>query len=83
MASIVERPQKSGTDTSVTTSNYVGCRSIAHASSTNVSPSIRYDDFEVLNPQVFSGMTRAVNGMVKAQSAAADVRLALPAYIAL
>lgn len=32
------------------------------------------------NPQTFSSVTRSVNGVVKAQSAGADIRLATPSY---
>jgi hypothetical protein len=71
------------TDTSVTTSAFVGCRSIAHASNTNVSPSIRYDAFEVLNPQTMTIAARSVNGVVKAQAAGTAVSLARPARLAL
>ena len=70
------------TDTSLTTSAFVGCRSIAASGNTNVNPQVRYDNVEVLNPQTFT-VVRSVNGIVKAQAAGADVRLAQPAIVAL
>lgn len=70
------------TDTSLTTSDFIGLRSISSSANTNVNPEIRYDDFEVTNPQEFT-VTRSVNGVTKAQSSGADVRLAYPAYTAL
>jgi hypothetical protein len=66
------------TDTSLTTSNYVGARSITAAGNTNVNPAVRYDNYEVINPQTFT-ITRSVNGVTKAQSAGASVALAEPA----
>ncbi|MGQ4358859.1 hypothetical protein [Streptomyces sp. SAS_272] len=71
------------TDSSVTTAAFVGARSISAAGNTNVNPQVRYDSFEVLTPQTFSSVVRAVNGIVKAQSAGAAVALADPAHIAL
>lgn len=35
------------------------------------------------SPQTFSGVTRSVNGIVKAQAAGADIRLATPSYYSL
>ncbi|MFH9073456.1 carbohydrate binding domain-containing protein [Streptomyces alboflavus] len=69
-------------DTSLTTSASIGTRSIASSANTNINPEVRYDDYEVVNPQTFT-VTRSVNGVTKAQSAGADVRLAYPAYAAL
>ncbi|MET8475438.1 hypothetical protein ABZY90_19520 [Streptomyces sp. NPDC006422] len=70
------------TDTSLTTSAFLGARSISATANTNVNPQVRYDNYEVVNPQTFT-VTRSVNGVTKAQSAGADVRLAYPAYTAL
>ncbi|MFI1728178.1 hypothetical protein ACH40E_02845 [Streptomyces acidicola] len=70
------------TDTDLTTSSYIGLRSISASGNTNVNPEVRYDNFEITNPQKFT-VVRSVNGVTKAQSAAADVRLAYPAYTAL
>ncbi|QJT04348.1 hypothetical protein G9272_32030 [Streptomyces asoensis] len=69
-------------DTSVTTSNFVGTRSISAAANSNSSPQVRYDDLLVLNVQRFT-VTRSVNGIVKAQAAGEALRLAQPATSAL
>lgn len=69
-------------DTSHTTSNYVGGRSIAASANTNVNPEIRYDDMAVINPQNLT-VTRSVNGVVKAHAAGAAVSLAYPTPLAL
>ncbi|MEU0671368.1 hypothetical protein ABZ330_00450 [Streptomyces sp. NPDC006172] len=69
-------------DTSVTTSTYVGCRSISSPSTTNVNPSVRYDQFEVVSPQTMT-VTRAVNGITKAHAAGTAISLADPAIVAL
>jgi hypothetical protein len=74
--------QLSTTDTSVTTSSSVGVRAFAGSGNTNVGPQARFDNFKVVNPQTFT-VTRSVNGVVKAHSAGADVRLAYPAITAL
>lgn len=69
-------------DTSITTSTFVGARSISAAGNTNVTPTIRYDDFEVLNPQLMT-VVRSVNGVVKAHAAGAPIGLAQPAHLPL
>ncbi|WP_086765327.1 hypothetical protein [Streptomyces bobili] len=69
-------------DTSITTSVFVGARSISAAGNTNVNPVIRYDDFEVLNPQLMT-VVRSVNGVVKPHAADTAVGLAQPAHLAL
>ncbi|MGQ4358572.1 hypothetical protein [Streptomyces sp. SAS_272] len=70
------------TDFDITTSAYVGARSIAAPGNTNVSPTVRFDDFEVLNPQLMT-VVRSVNGVVKPVPADTPIRLAQPAYLAL
>lgn len=70
------------TDTSLTTSLFIGVRSISSSANTNVNPQVRYDDLEVVNPQTFT-VTRSQNGVVKTHSAGADVALANPLIIAL
>ncbi|MFH9823005.1 hypothetical protein ACH4NG_06955 [Streptomyces bobili] len=74
--------QVSVVDTSITTSTFVGARSISAAGNTNVNPVIRYDDFEVLNPQLMT-VVRSVNGVVKAHAAGTSIGLAQPAHLAL
>ncbi|MGW7786058.1 hypothetical protein [Streptomyces tricolor] len=84
LASDVEAPewQVTATDGTLTSSQWVGVRSISGAGNTNVNPSIKYDDFQIVSPQTFT-LVRSVNGVVKAHSAGADVRLATPTYLAL
>jgi hypothetical protein len=84
-ASLPEPPewQVIVTDTSLTTANFVGARSIAAAGNTNVSPAIRYDGFEVINPQRMTGVLRSRNGIAKAHAIGAAISLAEPAYAAL
>lgn len=64
------------------TSGDIGVTASAFSGNTNVSPQLRFDNFEVLNPQRFT-VTRAVNGISKAQPAGADIALAHPSTIAL
>jgi hypothetical protein len=71
------------TDSSISAANTLGTRSIRVAGNTNAaSVEVRYDDFEVTNPQTFTA-TRSVNGASKAQTAATDIRLATPTILAL
>ncbi|CAM5534858.1 hypothetical protein AQI96_12875 [Streptomyces canus] len=69
------------TDSSLNTPVFLGVYSILAGANTNVSPQVRYDNLELANPQTFT-MTRSVNGVVKAQSAGEDIRLATPVYVA-
>jgi hypothetical protein len=69
------------TDTSITAAGAVGLRTYASTSNTNTSPLVVFDDLKV-GPQRF-GVTRSVNGVVKAQSAATEVRMANPMRIPL
>jgi len=70
------------TDSSITTSSYIGARSISAAANTNVNPEVRYDNLALVNPQTYT-VTRSQNRVVKTQSAGAAVALAYPAYTAL
>lgn len=70
------------TDSTFTAAGQIGCRSILTTGNTNVSPVVDFDDFQVPNPQVIT-VTRSVNGIVKAQSVGADVRLTTPMILAL
>lgn len=72
----------STTDTGVTSAAFLGMRSATLTGNTNVSPQVQYDNFSVVSPQTFT-VTRSVNGVVKAQVAGEDVRLAYPTTIAL
>ncbi|MEU9285961.1 hypothetical protein AB0D57_14855 [Streptomyces sp. NPDC048275] len=72
-----------GTDSSITAAHQIGTRSIRVTGNTNAATvQIRYDNFDVINPQTFT-VTRSENGIVKAQTAGTDVRLATPAIVAL
>ena len=83
-ASDVETPewQISTIDTSNTETDYIGTRSFASSANTDVNPVISYDNIRVVNPQTFT-VTRSINGVVKAQVAGADVRLADPPILSL
>lgn len=80
----VEPPEwhVSATDSSFSSAHSIGTRSITVTGNTNVNPEIRYDNYNVINPQTLT-VTRSVNGVIKAHSAGADLRLATPTYLAL
>lgn len=70
-------------DSDLTTSVFLGVYSISASGNTNgTSVQIRYDDLELVNPQLFT-VTRSVNGVVASHDAATDVRLARPVYLAM
>lgn len=69
-------------DTALTAANQIGTRSISGTGSTVVNPQIRYDQFDVINPQTFT-VARSRNGIVKAHSIGEAVSLAYPAVVAL
>ncbi|MFF7096422.1 hypothetical protein ACFY9A_29105 [Streptomyces rubradiris] len=69
-------------DTELATGQWVGVRSISGAANTNVNPSVQYENFQIVSPQMFT-LTRSINGVVKSHSAGADVRLAHPTILAL
>lgn len=83
-ASGLEPPtwQVTVTDSSLSAATIIGARSIAAAANTNVNPVVSFQNAELINPQTLT-VTRSVNGVVKAQSAGADIRLAHPTYVAL
>ncbi|MFH8336972.1 hypothetical protein [Streptomyces sp. AM6-12] len=74
--------QISVTDTDLSLPQSFGVRSISGTASTNVNPSIRYDNFVVTSPQAFT-VIRSVNGVSKSHTAGEDVRLAHPTILAL
>jgi hypothetical protein len=74
--------QVTATDSSHSTSAFLGTRSISSSANTNVNPVISYDNLRVINPQTLT-VTRSVNGVTKAHTANADLSLAYPTYIAL
>ncbi|MFB7776931.1 hypothetical protein [Streptomyces bauhiniae] len=70
-------------DTALAGAGSIGVRTILDSTNTNTLPvAASYDDFTLLNPQRFT-VARSVNGIVKAQNAGADLRLAYPARVAL
>ncbi|WP_435279182.1 hypothetical protein [Streptomyces sp. 1222.5] len=84
LASDAETPEWQVTvyDSDLTTAGLLGFRSISGSGSTNVNPSIKYDDYMIASPQIFN-ISRSINGVVKAHALGDDVRLATPTYLAL
>ncbi|GGV68797.1 hypothetical protein GCM10010294_24900 [Streptomyces griseoloalbus] len=75
--------QISVTDTSLTAAGQIGIRSILSPDVTNVLPVVvLVDNYAITSPQTMH-VVRSVNGVVKAHSAGADVRLAHPTRLAL
>jgi hypothetical protein len=74
--------QISAVDTDLSAPQSSGVRSISGASSTNVNPSIKYDNFMITSPQAFT-VIRSINNVVKAHTAGEDVRLANPTILGL
>ncbi|MET8766313.1 hypothetical protein [Streptomyces sp. NPDC004658] len=74
--------QVTGTDGAFSTTTSFGARSILSSANTNPSPVVSFENYQVASPQTFT-VTRSINGVVKAQTAGTDVRLAYPAIIAL
>jgi len=70
------------TDTAFTAAGQIGTRSLLNTGNTNTSPSATWDDFSSITPQRFT-VTRSTNGVIKAQTAGTDVRLATPMILAL
>ena len=70
-------------DNDLVTPGLLGFRSISGSGSTNVNPSVKYDDYVIINPQIFNISARSVNGVVKTQPIGEDVRLATPTYLGL
>ncbi|GGQ83857.1 hypothetical protein [Streptomyces flaveolus] len=70
------------TDSAISTSSYIGVRSISASTNTNTNPEVRYDDLDVVNPQTYT-VTRSANGAIKNQNAGAAVALATPTVQAL
>jgi phage replication-related protein YjqB (UPF0714/DUF867 family) len=72
------------TDTALTAAGQIGMRGILSSSNTNTLPVLAsWGDFSTLAAQQSMTVTRSVNGVVKAQPATTDVRLAQPAIVAL
>jgi hypothetical protein len=72
------------TDSAITAAGSVGMRGILSTSNTNGLPVVvSWGDFTTIgSPQTFT-VTRSVNGITKAQTEGADIRLATPTIVAL
>ncbi|MFF1744744.1 hypothetical protein [Streptomyces mirabilis] len=70
------------TDTSITVAGSLGVKSVRNAGNTNANADIRFDNYQLINPQTFT-VTRAVNGIAKSQAAATGIALAAPAIVPL
>lgn len=71
------------TDTSLASAGSVGVRSVLDSANTNVLPvTVSVDNYQMTNPQTFT-VSRSINGIVKAQAAGEDIRLADPTIISL
>lgn len=84
LATDAETPewQVSVMDTDLITPVFIGTRSISGAACTNTNPSIKYDDFRIVSPQVFS-VIRSINGVVKTHTKGDALSLAHPTILAL
>jgi hypothetical protein len=84
VATDVETPewQVSVTDGAISTTSFIGVRSISASGNTNVNPEVRYQNLRIVNPQTFT-VTRSVNGVTKSHAAGADLRLATPTILSL
>ncbi|MEW2420433.1 hypothetical protein AB0911_07805 [Streptomyces nigra] len=84
LATDIETPewQVSVTDTSITTTSFIGVRSIIASGNTNVNPEVRFQNLRIVSPQTFT-VTRSINGVTKSHAAGTDVRLATPTILSL
>lgn len=72
--------QLTTTDTSLTASAFLGCRSISLSGNTNASPVVRYTNLDVTGPQRLT-VIRGLQGEAIDHAAGADVRLTRPTVI--
>jgi hypothetical protein len=70
------------TDSDLSAAGSVGCRSVRNAGNTNANADLRFDNFELANPQVYS-VVRSANGIAKSHSSGAAVVLRYPMILAL
>ncbi|MFF7553562.1 hypothetical protein ACFZA9_11830 [Streptomyces olivaceus] len=68
--------------TSPIVAGQVGVTASSFAGNTNTAPQLRFDDFQVVTPQLLT-VERSLNGIVKAHAAGTALSLATPAYVAL
>ncbi|MFC9680012.1 hypothetical protein [Streptomyces sp. NPDC056948] len=69
-------------DTSLTAAASIGVRAFRNTGNTNAGLETRFDNVRLANPQTWT-VRRSRNGVIKAQSAGTDVRLATPTIVAL
>ncbi|NUR25392.1 MAG: hypothetical protein HOV83_06005 [Catenulispora sp.] len=72
----------SATDTDLTAAANIGTRSFRNTGNTNAGLSMRFQNFELINPQTLT-VARSINGLSKAHSTGVAVALAYPAYTSL
>ncbi|NUT23977.1 MAG: hypothetical protein HOV77_32875 [Hamadaea sp.] len=70
------------TDTDLTAAANIGTRSFRNTGNTNAGLSMRFQNFELINPQTMT-VVRSVNGVTKTHTSGAAVALAHPAYTSL
>lgn len=70
------------TDSALTAAANIGTRSFRNTGNTNASLSMRFANFDLINPQTMT-VVRSINGVSKTHSAGVAVTLAHPAYTAL
>jgi hypothetical protein len=70
------------TDTDLTAAANIGTRSFRNTGNTNAGLSMRFQNFELINPQTMT-VVRSMNGISKTHSSGAAVALAHPAYTSL
>ncbi|MEU7962360.1 hypothetical protein AB0D09_02655 [Streptomyces sp. NPDC049097] len=70
------------TDAAFSAAGSIGMKSVRNAGNTNASAESRFENFALINPQIFT-VARSVNGISKPQAAGEGVRLAQPAVAAL
>ncbi|MFE2382213.1 hypothetical protein [Streptomyces misionensis] len=72
----------SALDTDLISTQFLSMRSYSGPASTNTNPSILYDDYRIVSPQLFQ-VIRSINGVVKAHPAGEALSLAHPTVLAL
>jgi len=65
------------TDSALSAAGSVGVKSERNTGNTNANAEFRFDNFEMVNPQVLS-VVRSVNNIVKSHSSGADVTMTYP-----
>ncbi|GHJ01621.1 hypothetical protein TPA0906_34860 [Streptomyces olivaceus] len=68
--------------TSPIAAGQIGVSASSFAGNTNTNPALRFDDFQVVTPQILT-VERSLNGVVKAHAAGTGLSLANPAHAGL